>query len=164
MGVEGVPGPVLGPQRRDLGRPVGARVGSWRMMGGWERGIPGVLGIGGEGGAPVKNWGLSNQGGLVEAGIRCEDLEELGAGSRTCGAADLRAEDLEAAGAGAEEPEDADLGAEELEVAEAGAEELEAVGLGGKRGAGREDAETRPLKVVPGSLRIHWRPWPCPCP
>ena len=64
----------------------------------------------------------------------------------------MGAEEPEAAEAGAEELEVADLGAEELEAADPGAEETEAAYLGAERGAGREGADSRPLKAAPGSL------------
>ena len=96
-------------------------------------------------------------------GARHKDLELIGTRSKASGAANLRAAELEAAGAGAEELDVADLDAEDLEAAEAGAkerevanlgaEELGAADLGAKRSTGREDAESRPLKVAPGSLK-----------
>ena len=75
----------------------------------------------------------------------------------------MGAEEPEAAEAGAEELEVADLGAEELEAAGTGAEETEAAYLGTKRGAGREGADSRPLKAAPGSLEVPRMAWPCSC-
>ena len=46
-----------------------------------------------------------------------------------------------------------DLCAADLEAAGAGTEELEVTDLGAERSAGREDAESMPLKVAPGSLK-----------
>ena len=77
------------------------------------------------------------------ANLRAAELKAAGAGAEELDVADLDAEDLEAAEAGAKEREVANLGAEELGAAD----------LGAKRSTGREDAESRPLKVAPGSLK-----------
>ena len=52
----------------------------------------------------------------------------------------------------AEELKAAEAGAEELEVADLGAKGLKTADLSAGRGPGREGAESRPLKVTPGSL------------